>query len=476
MLYLRLSFHLYEKQKFNQFRSAYIEDGVMKIKRLKLSNFRCFKALDTTFHERMTVFVAPNGGGKSTILDSLAYILSAFVGQFDKDQWKSSKNDDVRIVRKEDGTRALVFPSTLQSEIEVEGKAVSWGRSLMGTEQQSPDCALAAEYGKHLLSVLRSEQPNEAVTLPVIVYYGSTRTMPPEEFKVGLELGSAALMREQGYRNCLNGSANVNLFRTWYGQAAIAELSVQQKISKKEPVPPSEVKLAERARAVKEIVNKVLDGATGKRRYWLDLFLSMKQVGVLDDYQNVELGLHQLSDGVQCMISLVGDLAARCAVLNPHFGCDAPMKTPGVVLIDEVDLHLHPAWQQRVLTDLLKAFPRVQFIVTTHSPQVLSTVHKENVRILTSAGTSLFLDDDTGTYGAESSRMLEEVFSVHSRPQAVETVAQLRQLLSMVENGQAKTVEAQNLRRTLEQALGKHDPDLLMADIRASQLEMIARQ
>ncbi len=164
------------------------------------------------------------------------------------------------------------------------------------------------------------------------------------------------------------------------------------------------MKLAERARAVKETVNLILGGVSERPRYWLDLFLSMKQVGVLDSQQGVELGLHQLSDGVQCMLSLSGDLAARCAVLNPQYGPDAPARTPGIVLIDEIDLHLHPAWQQRVLGDLQRAFPMVQFIVTTHSPQVLTTVRREHIRFLTTDGTVTIPED--GTYGAKSSRVL----------------------------------------------------------------------
>ncbi len=445
----------------------------MIIKNIQLFNFRCFRELKMTFHGRLTVLVAPNGGGKTTILDAVASILSVFVGQFDGTERQMNKDDDIRVVKKEDGTRALVVPSTIEATFEIAGETQSWGRTLMATSSQQPDYTPAAEYGKTLLAKLRSEAPNDETLLPVVAYYNSRRTAESQEYKVSLEFGSAALMREQGYADCLTGSANVNLFRTWYGHAALAELSVQQKLGK-QPVSPSEMKLAERARAVKEVVNAVLSGASEKQRYWLDLYLWMKQVGVLDTVQNVELGLNQLSDGVQCMLSMAGDLAARCAVLNPHFGPDAPAKTPGIVLIDEVDLHLHPAWQQRVLEDLQRAFPLVQFIVTTHSPQVLTTVRREHVRLLAADGTVAVPDE--GTYGAESSRVLEEVFGVHVRPQSVETVASLREYLAMVEKGKAKTPEALSMRIALEDALGKHDPDLHLADIRASQLELLGRR
>lgn len=79
-----------------------------------------------------------------------------------------------------------------------------------------------------------------------------------------------------------------------------------------------------------------------------------------------------LSDGYRSTVALFADLARRCAILNPHLLEKAAEKTPGIVLIDEVDLHLHPSWQRRLIADLRKAFPAIQFVLTTHSPQVIS--------------------------------------------------------------------------------------------------------
>ncbi|MEA3643544.1 MAG: AAA family ATPase, partial [Lamprobacter sp.] len=89
-----------------------------------------------------------------------------------------------------------------------------------------------------------------------------------------------------------------------------------------------------------------------------------------------------LSDGVRAMVSLVADMAWRCAKLNPHMGEEAARRTAGIAFIDEVDMHLHPRWQQRVIGTLREAFPRIQLVVTTHSPQVLSTVDAESIRLV----------------------------------------------------------------------------------------------
>jgi predicted ATP-binding protein involved in virulence len=95
-------------------------------------------------------------------------------------------------------------------------------------------------------------------------------------------------------------------------------------------------------------------------------------LGVFADGRRLPFRL--LSDGVRNMLALVADVARRAATLNPHLGADAARKTPGVVLIDEVDLHLHPRWQRRVLDDLRRTFPLVQFVATTHSPFIVQSL------------------------------------------------------------------------------------------------------
>lgn len=93
------------------------------------------------------------------------------------------------------------------------------------------------------------------------------------------------------------------------------------------------------------------------------------------------LPFSQFSDGYRTMMSMVADIAYRMALLNPMLGKKV-LETPGVVLIDEVDLHLHPLWRARVLQDLQAIFPYVQFIVTTHAPMVISFVPGSCIRIL----------------------------------------------------------------------------------------------
>ena len=132
-----------------------------------------------------------------------------------------------------------------------------------------------------------------------------------------------------------------------------------------------------------------------------------------------------------------------------------------MVLIDEIDLHLHPHWQQRILGDLQRTFPNTQFIVTTHSPQVLTTVHQENIRILENCQV---YQSKISSYGAESVRMLEGVMNVPSRPAGLEKVNQLEHYLHLVNHGELKQADDFRQKEQLDKTFA-NDPALELADM-----------
>lgn len=84
---------------------------------------------------------------------------------------------------------------------------------------------------------------------------------------------------------------------------------------------------------------------------------------------NKRLEVNQLSDSEKCTLAMIGDLARRLAIANP--GLEKPLLGSGLVLIDEIELHLHPEWQRKIVSRFETVFPNVQFIITTHSPQIL---------------------------------------------------------------------------------------------------------
>ena len=168
------------------------------------------------------------------------------------------------------------------------------------------------------------------------------------------------------------------------------------------------------------------------------------------------------------------DFARRLAQANPTL--PNPLAAPGILLIDEIELHLHPRWQQKVIPALRTAFPNTQLIVTTHSPAVLTTVRREHIKLLGTDHTFEQIPNDVGTYGAENSRVLAEVFGTYPRPQNIGTVQQLAEYYRAVEAQEHDTDQAKALRQELESALGTSDPDLQRADLRIKQLQFLKQQ
>ena len=164
---------------------------------------------------------------------------------------------------------------------------------------------------------------------------------------------------------------------------------------------------------------------------------------------------------MRSMIELVGDLACRCALLNSYYKKDAVKKTSGVVLIDEIDMHLHPRWQQTILKQLQDAFPKIQFIVTTHSPQVLSTVRRENIRLLErdASGQVSANEPLARTYGEPSGDILHSVMQVDPQPPVAEK-ADLQRLTELVDKGLYDEPQALQLARELSLSLGEQHPQM----------------
>ena len=145
---------------------------------------------------------------------------------------------------------------------------------------------------------------------------------------------------------------------------------------------------------------------------------------------------------------------------------DDPLLTSGMVLIDEVDLHLHPGWQQSILTDLTNTFPNIQFVVSTHSPQVVSSVKPESIRVIDWVEGEAVLRHVDFSQGAEAPQMLQDVLGLESlRPPELEIVKTLDRYTELVENNQWDCPEALELREKLNDWGAEHEPELMRLDM-----------
>ncbi len=183
-----------------------------------------------------------------------------------------------------------------------------------------------------------------------------------------------------------------------------------------------------------------------------------------------ELSFGQLSAGEQMFIVMVGDIARRLALASP--GLEDPLQGEGVILIDEIEQHLHPRWQREAIRRLPKIFPNCQFIVATHSPTVLSEVKPESIIALSPGEDGITARHPDASYGMDVNAILEDVMGVESRP--VEVKAQIEALLQKIEAGQALG-EARVELEVLEQLIGGDDRELVFARALLRRKEVLGR-
>ncbi|MEG1726679.1 MAG: AAA family ATPase [Acidaminococcaceae bacterium] len=438
----------------------------MKIKSLHLKNFRCFDDFNIEFENQMTVIVAENGKGKTAILDAVAIAVGPYITCFNGGKNRSLEDDDVRQSQEAAAggqMRILRMKSYYPIELEVVGqlgeKTCTWQRELQAqggrTTVRRAKCL--TDYGQGLKKMINSDHDMECV-LPVIAYYGTTRMWQDSKLltnnkdKINLE-------RDSGYAECLEPSSSYNTFGQWFKYASLSTLEYDRYLEETGSTEPNPY------REVLKAVSQSIETCVGSMG-WKNIDYSVASQSLVISKEHVgTLPLKALSDGVRSVISMAADIAYRMARLNPDLGAEVTQKTPGIVLIDEVEMHLHPSWQQVVLADLQKAFPLVQFVVTTHSPQVLTSVDSNSIRVLRWAESKIDIYCPEFSLGAESYQLLKDIQNVDTRPQALPIVQDLSRYLALVSEDKWDSEEAVLLRKRLDAWARGREPALLRADL-----------
>ena len=426
----------------------------MQAKRLKLKNFRCYDELDIDFDPELTVIVGENGKGKTAIFDAIAIALEPYLRTFDIKGRILLPKDVRRTPVYNEQTQHIEsmesrYPTEVTLEGEAFGKPLSCTRRLLENNVPEDNDAELRAIGKTFQQQCEAQ---EQTLLPALGYYGTQRIWVDSSLLKNFE--RSLTERTVGYEECLEPSSSYNSFGTWFEHVTKAALEeVQQSAA------------LQRNLLIKEAIQKAVDiclESTGLH----DLYYNFKlKCFVVSHPLTGEMIVDDLSDGFRSVISMVADLAYRMVRLNPQLGERAVLETPGLVLIDEIDMHLHPLWQQTVLLDLQKAFPKVQFIVTTHSPQVLSSVPATSIRVLSWGKQFEGVRRVDFSLGADSTRILQEIQHVDPRPQCLPVVQDLKQYLELVSEDKWDTEEALALRKRLDDWARGREPALVRADM-----------
>lgn len=436
---------------------------ITRIDRIQLKNFRLFEHLDLDLHAQLTVLVAPNGSGKTAILQALTLALEPLTKTLADETWHGIQSSDVRSVVGPDQAMVHLLPTSVSASGQIQGKTAEWAivrDSLKPRARgyRNEDAASLLVWADALYRAIVSYAKRERAEppiLPIIANYGTGRIWNAEQGKRLTAVKRDDTSRFRGYTGCLSPTANFGFFAQWFEQLT-REHQQEQETGIPSPHQPSQ-----RLASVREAVHLAL-APTG----WNNLSWGFFEKAVIAVHpQHGRMPVSQLSDGIKSILAMVADIAHRCARLNPQFGAEAAQKTPGIVLIDEVDMHLHPEWQQTILGSLRQAFPLIQFIITTHSPQVLTTVPAACIRILsvTPDGIGHVRTPDRQTQGVGSASVLAQIQGVSPVP-PLSIARDLSTYTALIQQGQSESDEAKRLRTLLDAHFGADHPLILECD------------
>lgn len=360
----------------------------MEVKKLELKNFRGFGHFEISFQSGMNLLIGVNGSGKTALLEALSIGLSAFFLGIRSQKTRSIAKNDIRVLPVgKNGTLNTEpqIPVEISILCEWNGQDLDWKRYRETTFGKTKNDAklLQAITGK-----LDGEVRNgEEIILPLLCYYGNGRLwLEPNKTP---NLNKKIFSRFDGYSLCLDPRKSLSDIEEWFRR--------QEHSFFKEGTEPRHYSIVKKT---------ILDALPGFSDIGYDP--KVNQIYIIKD-DGTELPYSSLSDGQRGILALAGDLAIRIVTLNPRAGDEVLSATPGIVLIDELDLYLHPKWQRIIASVLQKLFPKIQFICTTHSPQVIGELKADRIYSLDHRKT---LNE---SYGLDSNTILEDIMDSSSR-------------------------------------------------------------
>ncbi|MEM7429363.1 MAG: AAA family ATPase [Pseudomonadota bacterium] len=334
----------------------------MQIDNIAIENFKGLDRFERQLHPRFTLIVGDNGRGKSSILDALSVAFGAFLLGIPHARSRSIQRHEVRETARFYENRPD-FQQHYPVRIAAEGSLdlssgpsdhrISWERTLEG-----PSSRTTARGARPIKSIARSAYNSilggNDVTLPLLSYYGAGRLWNEPRHLDRHKKPS----RFDAFRNSHEPRVSSADLIQWVRDQRLAELDEERRS-------PS-------LKAWSKAVENCFDGPVrieySLRRTRLEVEFGERSAG------GSNVAYSNLSSGQRTVLSMVGDIAFKALALNPHLGSDAIVQTPGIVLIDEIDLHLHPLWQRGFIPALQNSFPNIQFVATTHSPFIIQSL------------------------------------------------------------------------------------------------------
>jgi len=436
----------------------------MHLKTISLKNYRCFTSLDVNLEPGLTVFVAENGQGKTAVLDAIACLLGRFVQHFVPLGLLGLKDEDFHDEWKEDESGNLLKNKrepllSLSAIVDVTGypcwnrlvEAIPWEVTRIRdksdeTRKSTIPYAIASSQLKDFATAfIEADNADTPSPYPILAYYGTNRVGFRQPVNFG-RLREVAYARKECYRTALNGKLNYGLLVDW-----LLHVEFQQLRDAK--MRGDLYYRSIESLTIEKAIMSIMPGFSNLKAYDRPTHLEI-------DFREGDsarrlLVDQQLSDGHKTTLTLVLDIVSRILEANgklPGVTPESLLASKGIILIDEVDLHLHPSWQQHIIPDLIKTFPNIQFIVTTHSPQVVSSVPAKSLRVVSHGRVE---QASCPTQGVEVATILRGIFGTFPSPQDIAIVKKLNKFTALTSQGEWQSSEWRNLYEELAMYYGR---------------------
>lgn len=328
----------------------------MHFKSTEIQNFKSIEKMSLNFSSGVNLLIGDNGVGKTTVLEALALSVQAYFSRMNDITKKGITQKDVRFTSSLVGDasqhRMYYTPTTIKSTVELGGVEYS---SEISREDETN--ATRTKYaGKELATAGRELLNSQTEILPVICYFSTSRVVDTQKASTSSVGKNKLNDRRCGYMDCLNATLDRKALTDWAFKMAMAEYKKGMPIAEYEAF----------KKAVGTFMQKMND---------LNEIPLVEYTRDFEDITYTENGktmlVNYLSAGYQSLLWMLMEISFRIALLNPEMSDYS--QAEGIVLIDEIDMHLHPRWQWKILDALHSSFPKVQFIAATHSPIIISS-------------------------------------------------------------------------------------------------------
>ena len=408
----------------------------MRLEKLELENFRAVESAELELHGKSTVIFGNNGTGKSSVLRSInllyANIINQIVNRKELKQSYAIKLEDIKYGRKETQITAL---------IDFDGNQKSYYKKMVrNTGKSSYDAVSLKEIAEifHEKYISDEEQKNIAI----FVNYGTNRLVLDIPLRIrthhSFDVYSA-------FEKAIENRIDFRTFFEWYRN--------QEDYENEHKIATGDLEYQDRALiAVRTAIMSMLDGCSNLR------VARRPRLEMKIDKGSISLNVSQMSDGEKCTMALLGDLARRLTLANPTLV--NPLLGEGIVLIDEIELHMHPSWQRKILRVLRETFPNIQFIVTTHSPIILNEANEDyNVFFMQREENEIEVRQLPQLNGYDANAVLEQFMGTHSIN--AETEKFIESIYEAIESGNY-TIAEERIKKLADMTSENHQ-DVIMA-------------